>query len=289
MEFEEGSSDGEDRNNTLGTHASTTQAISLDITPEEEASKFQFLRRQFFTAAPVLSRRDVHLGGRTAIVTWANGGIGLECSRQLLDLGLTKLILAVRDEAKGEAARQTLTARGALEPSQTVEAWKLDHAFLRTNYLSTALLVLLLLRVFERARSTARQPETSPGRIVVESSDTAAWAKFGEKNQAPLLQAFDDEAKWDTFDRYATTKLLGQLFGTELSELVPPSLAIVNCAHPGLCYGSGLARELGLAVAVFIRIVGRSAALGARTLVHAAINSDGSSHGQYVEDGKLRP
>ncbi|KAK7729285.1 hypothetical protein SLS53_009281 [Cytospora paraplurivora] len=308
------------------------QAISFDITPEQEASKLQFFRRQLFEVAPVLSRRDVHLGGRTAIVTGANGGIGLECSRQLLDLGLTKLILAVRDEGKGEAARQTLTARGALEPSQTIEVWKLDYASyesvtafaeraehlnprldiailnagvnrgsfalnpttgheedLQTNYLSTALLVLLLLRVFKGAESTVNQSETSPGRIVVVSSDRAAWAKFGEKHQERLLQAFDDVATWDKYESYDTTKLLGQLFVAKLSKLVPPSLAVVNCANPGLCYGSRLARELGLAVAVFIRVVGRSAAVGARTLVHAAVTVDASSHGQYVEDGKLRP
>lgn len=324
----------------ITTHAPMAQTVSFDITPEREASKLQFLRRQFSGGVRALSRRDAHLGGRTAIVTGGNGGIGLECSRQLLDLGLTRLILAVRDEAKGEAARQALTATRttALEPGQTVEVWKLDYASyesvtafaqrvehmsprldiailnagvnrgsfarnpttgheedLQTNYLSTALLVLLLLRVFKKAQSAANppspspSPSPSPGRIVVVSSDTAAWAKFDERKQEPLLQAFDNEAGWEKIGRYATTKLLGQLFVTELSRLVPPSLAVVNCANPGLCYGSGLGRELGLATAVFIRIVGRSAAVGARTLVHAAAKMDESSHGQYVEDGKLRP
>ncbi|ROW08223.1 hypothetical protein VMCG_03326 [Cytospora schulzeri] len=312
------------------------QTVSFDITPEQEASKLQFLRRQFSGAAPALSRSDVHLGGRTAIVTGGNGGIGLECSRQLLDLGLTRLIIAVRDETKGEAARRTLTATKPLESGQTVEVWKLDYASyesvtafaqrvedltprfdiailnagvnrgsfalnpttgheeeLQTNYLSTALLVLLLLRVLQKAqaRSTSSPSESfSPGRIVVVSSDQAAWAKFDEKSREPsILQALDDEANWDKIGRYATTKLLGQLFVAKLSRLVPPSLAVVNCANPGLCYGSGLSRELGLATAVFIRIVGRSVVLGARTLVHAAVVSDESSHGQYVEDGKLRP
>jgi NAD(P)-dependent dehydrogenase (short-subunit alcohol dehydrogenase family) len=309
------------------------QTVSFDITPEREASKLQFLRRQFSGGVPALSRRDAHLGGRTAIVTGANGGIGLECSRQLLDLGLTRLVLAVRDEAKGEATRQTLTATRttALEPGQTVEVSKLDYASyesfaqraehlsprldiailnagvnrgcfarnpttgheedLQINYLSTALPVLLLLRVFKKAQSAANppSPSSSPGRIVVVSSDTAAWAKFDEKKQEALLQAFDNEAGWDKIGRYATTKLLGQLFVTELSRLVPPSLAVVNCANPGLCYGSGLGCELGLATAVFIRIVGRSATVGARTLAHAAAKMDESSHGQYVEDGKLRP
>lgn len=74
-----------------------------------------------------------------------------------------------------------------------------------------------------------------------------------------------------------------------MSKFVPPSIAVVKCVKPGLCYGSGFARELGLAVAVFIRIVGRSAAVGDRTLLHAAVNSEESSHGKYIEDGKVRP
>ncbi|KAI1763922.1 NAD(P)-binding protein [Hypoxylon sp. FL1150] len=307
------------------------QAPLFDITPEKEASKLQFLRRQFSAPSPAVSRRDADLSGKTAIVTGANGGIGLECSRQLLDLGLSKLILAVRDEAKGEAARKTLTATKALEASQSIEVWKLDHASyesvvsfaervehfnprldfailnagvnrgwfatnpitgheenLQINYLSTVLLLLLLLRTSKEAGPTANIPESSPGRIVVVSSDTAAWAKWEVKHESSLLKAFDNEAKWDAFDSYATTKLLGQLFVTELAKHVPSSLAVVNCANPGLCYGSGLAHDLGWTAAIFVRAFGRSSAMGARTLVHAATTQGEKSHGQYVEDGKLR-
>ncbi|KAI1771056.1 hypothetical protein F4818DRAFT_445702 [Hypoxylon cercidicola] len=196
----------------------------------------------------------------------------------LLDLGLSKLILAVRDEAKGEAARKTLTATKVLEPSQTIEVWKLDQASyksitafvrqverldtrldivilnagvnrgsfalnpstgheedLQINYLSTVLLVLLLLPIFKKSQSTATPSEFSPGRIVVVSSDMAVWAKFEEKSKRPLLEAFDNEAEWNKYDRYGTTKLLGQLFVAELAKRVSPSLAVINCANPGLC------------------------------------------------------
>lgn len=97
------------------------QTVSFDITPEKEASKLQFLRRQFFGAPPAVSRHDVDLSGKTAIITGANSGIGLECARQLLDLGLSKLIIAVRDEVKGDAARKALAAAKALEPNQIIE------------------------------------------------------------------------------------------------------------------------------------------------------------------------
>lgn len=61
-------------------------------------------------------------------MTGANGGTGLECSRQLLDLGLSTMIIAVRDEAKGEAVCRTPAAGRYLEPSHIIEVWKLDCA-----------------------------------------------------------------------------------------------------------------------------------------------------------------
>ncbi|KAI4602191.1 hypothetical protein KJ359_009428 [Pestalotiopsis sp. 9143b] len=296
-----------------------------EITPEKEASKAQFLRRQFSKAPPALLRQDADLSGKTAILTGANGGIGIECSRQLLDLGLSKLILAVRDEAKGESARKSLTH--LLKPGQSIEIWQLDYASydsvvafaqraeglnprldiailnsgvnranfnlnpatgheedLQTNYLSTVLLTLLLLRAFKKA------PTSSPGRIVIVSSDQAAWAKFDEKDKVPLLPAFDDkDAKWYPVERYATTKLLGQLFVSELAKRTPSSLAVINCANPGLCYGSQLGSELGVIAAIFIRLVGHPTTTGARSLVYAAAKPDEKLHGQYIEDATIRP
>ncbi|KAK6829449.1 short-chain dehydrogenase [Apiospora arundinis] len=235
-----------------------TPSVTFNITPEQEASKLQFLRRQFSAAPPAVLRADVDLAGKTAIVTGANGGIGLECCRQLLDLGVSKLVMAVRDEAKGD-----------------------------TNYLSTVLLALLLLRTFKQYIPSSSSQ--GPGRIVIVSSDTAAWAKFNEKDQDPLLPSFDDEANFNVYDRYATTKLLGHLFVADLARRVPATTAIINCANPGLCYGSGLNSELGWSVAVFMRALGHSSAVGARSLVNAATVQDATSHGQFIEDCEMRP
>ncbi|RMJ11801.1 hypothetical protein CDV36_008536 [Fusarium kuroshium] len=50
----------------------------------------------------------IDLSGKTAIVTGATAGIGLEICRQLLSHVLSTLIMAVRNVSKGEATRQTL-------------------------------------------------------------------------------------------------------------------------------------------------------------------------------------
>lgn len=97
----------------------------FDISPEKEASTSQYLYRQLFVTPPVSSKREVSLTGKTAIVTGSNIDIGLECACQLLDLGLNKLVLAARDESKGETAREELCAGKSLAPG-TIEVWKLD-------------------------------------------------------------------------------------------------------------------------------------------------------------------
>jgi NAD(P)-dependent dehydrogenase (short-subunit alcohol dehydrogenase family) len=52
--------------------------------------------------------------GRTFVVTGANSGLGLEAARQLAQRG-ARVVLAVRDTAKGEQAREQIAGRAHLE------------------------------------------------------------------------------------------------------------------------------------------------------------------------------
>ncbi|KAI1277675.1 hypothetical protein F5Y07DRAFT_362560 [Xylaria sp. FL0933] len=277
------------------------------------------------------------LVGKTAIVTGSNSGIGLECARQLLDRGLSKLILAVRDEKKGAVASEDLASgRDDLKPG-TIEVWHLDYSSydsiasfaerarddlerldivvlnagvyriprvilptgheedVQVNYLSTALLTILLLPILE-----AKKRRTNPGRLTVVSSSVAAWSRFKlPQDGRPLLTALDEEgpigteaASFDHHQQYCTSKLLGQLFLAELTRRVPASVATVDYVHPGLCYGSGLSRDgagtvLGFIASIIFRIFGRSCASGARVIVDAAVAHGEEVHGEYLEDGGL--
>ncbi|KAI0009468.1 retinol dehydrogenase 12 [Xylariaceae sp. FL0662B] len=303
---------------------------TFDVSPEQRASASSLLKRQLFRQPPVASRAEVDLSGKTAIVTGSNIGIGLECSRQLLDLGLSKLIIAVRNEPKGEAARKELLS-GRTDGAHTIEVWKLDLSLyesvtafvertkgldrldivvlnagqasitrkinqstghdecIQVNYLSNALLAILLLPVLKAKNSPQR-----PGRLAVVNSDTSSWAAFKEKDSVPLLPAFDTPEFFDQSDRYSTSKLLCQLFLSELTKRVPPSVAIINAPNPGMCYGSGLNRDAdGTLLGVFLRIVwrllGRSTSVGARAVTDAVVKHGAETHGQYLEDGKLNP
>jgi len=65
--------------------------------------------------------------GQTIIVTGSNTGLGFEAACHLLQLKASKVILAVRDSGKGEAAAERLLAStGATK--NNIEVWPLDLA-----------------------------------------------------------------------------------------------------------------------------------------------------------------
>ncbi|KAI0805303.1 hypothetical protein GGR55DRAFT_681212 [Xylaria sp. FL0064] len=279
------------------------------------------------------------LVGKMAIVTGPNSGIGLECARQLLGRGLSKLILAVRDGKRGAVASENLASGRDLKPG-TIEVWHLDYSSydsitsfanrarddlerldivvlnagiyriprvilptgheedVQVNYLSTALLTILLLPILE-AKKKRMGGTNQPGRLTVVSSSVAAWSRFKlPQDGRPMLTALDEgpigteaAASFDHHQQYCTSKLLGQLFLAELTRRVPASVAIVDYVHPGLCYGSGLSRDgagtvMGFIAGILFRIFGRSCASGARVIVDAAVSHGEEVHGQYLEDGR---
>ena len=304
-------------------------APTFDVTPEARATPGAFLKRQLFRSPPVIKQGDANLAGKTIIITGSNTGLGLECARQLLDLGLSRLILAVRNESKGAAARTDLATGRTTK--QTIDVWKLDldsydsiaafaqrastldrldvlihnaglmkasfgrnaatghEEVFQVNYLSMALLAILMLPVL---RDKNKNPNT-PGRLVLVSSDTAAWAPFKERHSTPMFPAFDDANTFVASERYWSSKLLGHMFLMELAKRVPSSVAVVNATNPGMCRGTGLSQDLSgasvVAAKVIGRVIGRSTALGARALTDAAVKHGRETHGQYMEDGKVQP
>ncbi|KAF2874115.1 hypothetical protein BDV95DRAFT_658108 [Massariosphaeria phaeospora] len=279
----------------------------FDITPEKRATQLAFFKRQLLVKPPPVTRSEVDLSGKTAIITGSNTGLGLECARQLLDLGLSKLILAVRTTTKGEAAKRDLLA-GRGSAKHVVEVWNIDLASydsittfvertktlerldifvhnaglfkmtiqvnkttgheetVQVNYLSTVLLTILLLPVLKDKNSPQQ-----PGRLVIVSSnEPRSHSCPPSTNPEPLMAQ------------------------TELAKRVPPSVAVVNAANPGLCYGTGLndegdGTEAGYIFSLIKRIIGRSTVMGGRPLTDSAVKHGVESHGQYMEDCKVQP
>lgn len=71
----------------------------------------------------------IDLSGKTAVVTGATSGIGLEISHQLLTLKISTLVLAVRNVPKGEAVKESFQSDPeikAVNPNATIEVMELD-------------------------------------------------------------------------------------------------------------------------------------------------------------------
>lgn len=305
-----------------------TQA-KFDISPEEQAGLLRFWRQQYsYKSQPV---RGVRLEGKTAIVTGANTGVGFETCRQLLDLGLSRLIIAVRNEEKGKAAAHKLWLGRSLE-LDAIQVWALDLSVyesvvafaeramrlssldivnlnagfapatrmfnehtghdevIQVNYLSTALLAILLLPVIETKR--ANQPE--PTRITFTTTEASAWTKFKEKTKTPLLAALDKKGKVDMFDRMTVSKLLEMFFVQKLAEVVPPSIAVINAASPGAINDSDFNREFdktftGALAKMFLKRVGGTSADGGCLMADAMVKHGDETHGQFISFQKLVP
>ncbi|KAI1878937.1 hypothetical protein JX265_003114 [Neoarthrinium moseri] len=286
-------------------------ATNFDISPEKEATFMQFFYRQFFvTPSPVT---DVDLREKLAVVTGSNGGIGLECCRQLLALGLSKLILAVRDKSKGHVWELDMSSYDSIgafvERAQSLE--RLDILILNAgitglhfttnpstghennvqiNYISTALLAIQILPVLKSKIAAQQQPS----RMVIVSTDASAWTSFPEQESDPLLPSFDVPGKIDMTTRYYTSRLLGQFFLLDLAKRVPSSVAVINAATPGLVYGTASQRDIqgtfeGRIKKFATRIMGYSPEVGARQITYAALKYDRAIHGQYLCSQKVKP
>lgn len=81
-----------------------------------------FLYRQLLVTPPVPKTR---FDDKTIIVTGSNVGLGLEAARHFGRLGAARVILAVRDLEKGEAAKKSIDQTLSRSPSP-VTVWKLD-------------------------------------------------------------------------------------------------------------------------------------------------------------------
>ncbi|KAI0146383.1 NAD(P)-binding protein [Xylariaceae sp. FL1272] len=280
--------------------------LDFDESPEKRATWLAFLKRQLFITPPAVTGAHARIEGKTAIVTGANRGLGFEVARQLLELRIGRLILAVRSETKGEIARKQLISNTSFDDQTIIEIWPLDlsnydsvmdftkrakslnrldifvnnaalakldfeinrssghEETIQVSYLSTVLLVILLLPVLMEKNTTEHA-----GRVVLVSSDVASWAKFKEKDALPFSSC------------------------SSRQSASPPTVAIVNAPNPGLCE-SGLGQEADGTFGGFVfdmtkELIARPASIGARTIVEAAIRQGLESHGQYLEDCKIQP
>ncbi|KAI8942915.1 hypothetical protein NX059_000954 [Plenodomus lindquistii] len=284
-----------------------------------------FVYRQLFMHPPPIAP-EVTLEGQTAIVTGSNTGLGLEAARQFLQLDLSRLILAVRSQAKGNIAADALRKEF---PQAEIAVWDLDmedpesvSAFatkcqtlgridmvilnagiqnkdhvlspktgkeqtFQVNYLSTIMLAVLLLPILRlKAGLTGK-----PARLTVVTSTTAYFADFD--HEKPILPQFDE--KYDPTKWYGREKLLQMVFMRRLAALVSSNEVIINTVCPGLVGYTEIWRSINenavlrCLFLVYFALFGRSLAEGASTYVHAAVVAGRESHGGFLSEWRVRP
>ncbi|KAI5918858.1 hypothetical protein F4810DRAFT_552863 [Camillea tinctor] len=302
-----------------------------------EGTFLSLLYRQFFLH-PTPLPDSTRLEGQTAIITGANSGLGFEASRQLLQLGLSHLVIAVRSQKKGEDAVGRLRGEfpnakievsvldmadydsivaftqrckdlenidyailnAAMQSSKFERNEKTDHeAVFQTNYLSTALLTLLLAAIMrEKKRQKSKsESSSSPARVPVLSvvgSDTMYMADV--RTDGSIFEFMDDPARYAKVQQYANSKLLLMMFVSRLAEKTNPEDVIISVCNPGFTGGTSLGHD-GLGnpfidrffLPIFTRIMARPTPVGASVYTHALLMEKEESHGSFVSDWAIKP
>ena len=191
-----------------------------------------FLYSQLFVSLPY-PKKD--FTGQTIIVTGSNTGLGLEAAKHFSRLNAEKIILAVRNVDKGEAAKKSIEE--STNRPGVAEVWQLDLSsyesvkqFARrveslkrldvllenvgmmtkdfsiaeqdeltvtTNVVSTFLLGLLLL---PKLRETSSKFNVLP-RLVVVSSDLHFMTSFNERKSPSIFDELRNKETAKMFDR----------------------------------------------------------------------------------------
>ncbi|KAM3544980.1 hypothetical protein ARSEF1564_002151 [Beauveria bassiana] len=215
-------------------------------------------------------------GGKATIETWP------------LDLASSDSVVAFAERTKTlERIDYAVLNAGMCATKFRINESTGHEETIQVNYLSSALLIALLLPVAKAKRAA----QGGPTRFTVTSSDVSSWTSFKEKTSVPLFPALDKGAS-NLTDRMVVSKLLGQFYIAELAKRVPSSVVTINCATPGMVHGTRFNREVdrtmgGKLVKPILRRLGYTADVGARHITDAALHhTNEETHGQYLSAQK---
>jgi len=292
-------------------------------------SIFEFIREQW-TELPIPT---ADVSGKSLVVVGANIGLGYEAAVHLAQLKPKSLLTTSRDEAKCDMSKADIESRSGMTDieswplelssfdsvrsfvdnfeakGRTVDALIANagvstmkyartsdgyETTLQVNYLSTALLSILMLPHLIKTGT----PE-SASRLIIVSSEVhyLAHTLKGADKWDGIIEKLNDQAYCTSsvmWDRYNLSKLLEVLFVRELSARLPtPTMVAVSAINPGFCH-SRLTRNIEsnplLKVGVNIHkwLLARTTEVGSRTLVHPAVEpGERERHGHYLSSCKV--
>jgi NAD(P)-dependent dehydrogenase (short-subunit alcohol dehydrogenase family) len=281
-----------------------------------------------FRAKPQWPAPNTSLSENTAIVTGSNTGLGYETALQLLGLKLSHLILAVRSLDKGDEAAaklRKLYPKASIKVWQldmssydSIQAFarrvetklsRIDIVILnagviklnfttvkstghqetvQVNYLSTALLAILLLPILK----AKGPPNNKPAHLTIVSAALTLNAKFPNRHANPLLSSFDDPKQFSRDEHYNSSKLMAHMFLWKLVDYVSADDVIVNLADPAWVRGTELVRDVKGPMKMGVKLfgtLGRTPKVGASCFVDAVVNKGKQSHGCFLMSWQIHP
>lgn len=258
--------------------------------------------------------------GKTVVISGANSGLGFHTSLALAQKG-ARIIMACRNQEKGEAARQKVLA---LQPGYEPELWDLDLSNLSSVRIFAEKLLekhgapgLLINNAGLMAIPYLRTADGFEMQFGVNHLGHFAltallWPGMRSKPDARIINLsslayrigeirFEDihwEHGYKKWGAYGMSKLANLLFTTELAMKLmdADSGVIVAAAHPGYADTSLQAKGMLMAgsksKAGFFnlanRFIAQSAAMGALPSLYAATAPDVESGGFYGPSGFMR-
>lgn len=217
----------------------------------------------------------------------------------LLDLSVYDSVVAFAERARSLGRLDYVNLNAGIAPARRIFKKTTGHdELIQVNYISTALLAILLLPVIKEKRDSGAQ--LVPSRITFTNLEIAAWTEFKERSQDPILASFDQEIPQNMWhfpammDRGAVSKLLGQFFLSELVKRVQPSVVVINAASPATCSDTDFNNEydkqpLGKIIRVTRNLSANSCAVGSQMMVDALVNHGQESHGQFLSFPQIVP
>ncbi|MBC7984287.1 MAG: SDR family oxidoreductase, partial [Candidatus Obscuribacterales bacterium] len=259
------------------------------------------------------------LRGKTALITGANSGIGLEASVKIARMG-AEVVLVARDRERGEAAVADVKSRSGSNSVSLLLCDFSSQAAIRTlaaefraKHGQLHLLVNNAGSASGKRRTTVDGLEqtfavnhlgyflltnlladllikSAPARVVIVAS----------RGHRGATMDFDDlqfaNGDYSTFKAYGRSKLGNVLFSNELARRMSGRGVLVNCLHPGVVATNIWGRRsrpmlMQLLVAFLKRFVMISPEQGAEAIVFLATSPlvEGKTGGYYEKNRLVEP
>jgi retinol dehydrogenase 12 len=210
-----------------------------------------------------------------------------------LDMADNASMLAFGDRMRDLPSLHVLVANAGIDTTtyEKVNGWE---SHLAINVIATFLVALLAVPKLRETSKALRVPT----HLVLTGSVVHIFAKHQylvQPEAGHIFESLNNKKHADMDDRYNLSKLLDLLGARQLAQSLENrstrenGFVVVNCVNPGWCktelfrtHDGGLGGRIGL------RLIGRTAEEGSRSLVHAA-TAGKESHGKYLSENRIKP